>query len=97
MATLTNKNVTITVSVLYGLIPLIWLLLYLVDGFRHGKFGRDKSEINPSLEGVNYNAEPFLTSHFVKIAYLFTFALFIAASVLMIIYSIDDGVSVNRS
>ena len=64
MATLTNKNVTITVSVLYGLIPLIWLLLYLVDGFRHGKFGRDKSEISPSLEGVNYNCQTFLNQSF---------------------------------
>lgn len=97
MTTLTNKNVTITVSVLYGLIPLIWLLLYLVDGFRHGKFGRDKSEINSIREPVNYNAKPFLTSHFVKLAYLFTFALFLAASILMIVYSIDGGVSVNRS
>ena len=97
MVTLTNKNVTITVSVLYGLIPLIWLLLYLIDGFRHQKFGRRQEDISPSLEPVNYYAKPFLTSSYVKIAYLFTFALFLAASIIMIIYSIDNGVQVNRA
>ena len=94
MATLTNENVTIIVSVLFGLIPVVWLFFYLIDGTRHSKFGRIPGESRGSQ--VSDMAKPFIKSDFAIGALILSFILFMSASILMIIYSVDDGTTANR-
>lgn len=84
MTTLTKNNVIISVSVLFGLILLIWLVGFFVHRER-----QDPENPTPS--------EPFLTYRSTKIIYWFTLAMALAGSILMIIYSIDGGVPSNSA
>ena len=84
MTTLTKNNVIISVSVLFGLILLIWLVGFFVHRERH-----KLKNSTPS--------EPFLTYRSTKIIYWFTLAMALAGSILMIIYSIDGGVPSNSA
>tara|TARA_R110000822_G_scaffold199732_1_gene337400 strand:- start:132 stop:389 length:258 start_codon:yes stop_codon:yes gene_type:complete len=84
MTTLTKNNVIISVSVLFGLILLIWLVGFFVHRER-----QDPKNSTPS--------EPFLTYRSTKIIYWFTLAMALAGSILMIIYSIDGGVPSNSA
>ena len=79
MATLTNGNVTIIVSVLFGLIPVVWLFFYLIDGTRHGKFGRIPGESRGSQ--VSDMAKPFIKSDYSIAALIISFILFMSASI----------------
>jgi len=88
MTTLTKNNVIISVSVLFGLILLIWLVGFFVHRERHNLGSSVKNSI-PS--------EPFLTYRSTKIIYWFTLAMALAGSILMIIYSIDGGVPSNSA
>jgi len=94
MATLTNENVTIIVSVLFGLIPVVWLFFYLIDTTRHNKFGRVPGVSTGNM--VDDMAKPFIKSDYSIGALILSFILFLSGSVLMIIYSIDDGTTANR-
>lgn len=88
MTTLTKNDVIISVSVLFSLILLFWGVSYLVYYQRH----RNENE------SVKYNvSEPFLNYRSTKIIYLFTFAMALAGSILMIVYSIDGGVPANSA
>ena len=88
MTTLTKNNVIISVSVLFGLILLIWLVGFFVHRERHNLGSSSKSS-TPS--------EPFLTYRSTKIIYWITLAMALAGSILMIIYSIDNGVPANSA
>lgn len=88
MTTLTKNNVIISVSVLFGLILLIWLVGFFVHRERHN-LGSSSNQSIPS--------EPFLTYRSTKIIYWITLAMALAGSILMIIYSIDGGVPANSA
>ena len=83
MTTLTSENVTISVAVLFGISPLVWILFYLLNNFRPVS----------KTEG----AMSFLESPYCRDAYFVTVALYLAAAILMIIYSLDGGVPANSA
>jgi len=82
MVTLTESDVIISVSAIFGIILLTWLVSYFIYSERH------KNSI-PSEKYLQYRST--------KIVYIFTLLGALAACILMIIYSIGEGVPANSA
>jgi flagellar biosynthesis protein FlhB len=91
MATLTSSEVIISVSVLFSLTPLIWVFFYFIDRWRNQK---DKSFESKKI--ININNDEFLISIYAKSAFFITIAMWIAACIIMIVFSMDNGNTINR-
>lgn len=84
MTTLTQSDTIITVCVLFGLCPLFWGLFFAIySGKKSPRVDRGENSI-------------FLSSVYAKVAYILSLICFLAASILLIVFSIDDGNTANR-
>ena len=91
MATLTSEDVIISVSVLLGLTPLIWIFFYLIDRWRN-----QKDKVVELKKSINKNNNEFLLSIYSKSAFFITLIMWFAACIIMIVFSIDYGTPINR-
>jgi len=92
MATLTSSSVIISVSVLLGLIPFIWLLFYLIDRWRN-----EKNKVMDLKKNINKNNNEFILTVFCKSSYFITLLMWFSACIIMIVFSLDQGTTINRA
>lgn len=91
MPTLTSEDVVVSVSVLLGLTPLVWVFFYLIDRWRN-----QKDKVLELKKRINKNNNEFLLSIYSKSAFFITLLMWISACIVMIVFSIDQGTTVNK-